>query len=249
MPDGPNSMLTPADLAAIDRHVTHYRLWFAERDLRAVRSSDLRTFTQRRLQLGWRENDYVNPAFHPRTSIVPPGTGFWLAIATNDGTEIACVATRYFDDASLTGLFRTRRIWDQARAARERPAPVETDWAPIADEAVGRLATHGGLTVDRAWTGRGIGTRLVRLIRAMSLREWGQDWNFGSVADALFERSFQIRRYGYRRTFDSFTVKPDWGPRHDREYISLISRTEMIEEYAGDPLEVERMFDRAPKAL
>jgi hypothetical protein len=84
--------------------------------------------------------------------------------------------------------------------------------------------------------GSRLGICMVRLLRAMVFRDWYPDWVFGLAQESMARNNVPVEHYGYRRTIPCFDEQVDFGPRHDREWLSTISRLELHAEYAGDPL-------------
>jgi hypothetical protein len=151
---------------------------------------------------------------------------------------VSCAATRKYDQASLPDLFMSRRVWHSERPSIDDQEPVEIDWPEQYLNAQGTLAIHGGLVTHPKFGERGIGTHLIRLVRAASLRAWMQDYNFGFIRSDIEKRGFQKRRYGYPWTCKAFVERPDDGlpgPRYDVEYLNLITQEQMLAEYAMSP--------------
>lgn len=224
-------VLTIEDYRNINRHVQFHREALEQRQLKVSTSDDMSDFVEVRGGFP----GYIHPAFHPDRSYLPPGTAFWVSCSNAQGQPVAIAATRKFENERLLDLFASRQIWFTKGTLIDDMEPLLVDWPEYAEKVAGRLAVHGSLVVDERYGRQGIGTHLIRLVRAASLFRWRQDWNFGLVTEKLEERAFQKRRYGYPFTCKAFEEKPSWGPRHDAEYLNLIRQTEMLAEYSSDP--------------
>lgn len=239
--------LTRTDYLNLDRHIRYHRARIEAGQLRVAVSTDMADFVRTRIALSGSidpaNGAYAHPAYDPDYSIFPPGGAFWLSVANAEGAMVACAATRRFDNASLADLFLSRQIWYSREPILEGMEPIELDWPDDMPEIEGTLAVHGGLIVDPSLRGQKIGIHLIRLTRALSLRTWRQDWNFGLVRDALKDGDVPGRLYGYPHTVCAFSIRPPWaiegdgkpGPTHDREWLNYISRAEMLAEYASAP--------------
>ncbi len=223
--------LSVQDYSNINAHIRHHRVALENRQLRVDSSDDMAAFIDVRSNFP----GYIHPAYDPERSVLPPGHAFWLSVREHTGEVVACAATRRFDNARLLDLFMSREIWFSKSTVIDDMDPLEIAWPEQAMAVEGRLAIHGSLIVDSSQKKKGIGTHLIRLVRAASLRRWRQDWNFGLVRAELDKTSFQKRRYGYPFTCKAFERKPDWGPEHKVEYLNLISQTKMLAEYSADP--------------
>lgn len=224
-------MLAIADHANINNHIRYHRRRIEGRQLRVRASDDMKSFVRARSQFP----GYIHPAFDPDMAALPEGSAFWVSVETPAGEVVACAATRKFDNARLLDLFMSRQVWYSKCAVIDDMDPLEIDWPQEALAVEGTLAIHGSLIVRDDFRKGGLGTHLIRMVRAASLRSWRQDWNFGLVRAELEATAFQARRYGYPFTCRAFERRPDWGPKHDVEFLNLISQRDMLAEYAKDP--------------
>jgi len=224
-------MLAIEDYSNINRHIRYHRSRIESRQLRLAASDDMDAFVRARSRFP----GYIHPAFDPAQSALPAGSAFWVSVETASGEIVACAATRKFDNARLLDLFMSRQVWQSRCAVIDDMDPLDIDWPDEALGVRGTLAIHGSLIVRNDYRKGGLGTHLIRLVRAASLRAWRQDWNFGLVRAELEATAFQACRYGYPFTCRAYEAQPDWGPRHDVEYLNLISQSEMLAEYAKEP--------------
>lgn len=222
--------MTSKDFANIDRHIDHHLTKIREHQLQISSSTDMSAFVELRGQF----SGYVHDAYNPEKSVWPSGGAFWLAASDTDGTTVACVATRRWDNAHLRELLLGRQIWYRAGPILDRLPPF-----PFKDkipDLSGRIAMHGGLYCREDQRGRKLGINLLLGIRWLSLRWWGQDYNIGLISDSLKAASIQKTLYRYTNTATVFEGgRPSWSGcgTHDTEHLNWISKDDMLRQASG----------------
>lgn len=223
------------DFENINRHINFHRTRLEAASLTVRQSQDMRRFVDLRREKG----GIVHSMFDPDRSNHGHDGAFWLEARDRRGQSVGLIATRLYTRGNMRQLLQSRQIWMDA-------APVLDDMPPFpfADDIPaleGRIAVTGGLFVDSAWRGVRLGLHMVRLLRAVSLRFWFQDWNCGLINDSINSGKVQKWGYGYPNTatiFDGAENRPSWGPYHDREHLNWMSQADMLAEFERDPAEL-----------
>ncbi|MEQ8395016.1 hypothetical protein [Thalassobaculum sp.] len=224
-------MLDQTDYANLERHIAAYVGAIETSGLRLRFDDDPAGFAATRAQF----EGYVHPALDPVQSRIPPGSMLWLEATDASRRPVGCTAMRRFDGERLADLIWSRRIWGDRHPRLQPIRPISLLWPRGMPEPAGRLVYSGGLYLDRAWRNNALGIRMVRLLRALVVRDWHPDWVFGLSQDKMAIADFPRRYYGYTRTVPCFNEATDFGPRHEREWLSMISLDEIRGELDQDP--------------
>ena len=222
-------MLDHTDFYNVNQHIETYIRHIETSGLRLRIDDDLSAFACVR----GRFRGYVHPALDPNYS--DTSSGLWLEALGNDRNVAGCVAIRRFDGESLANLIWSRQLWGDRRPLLRPISPIQLLWPDGMSSPKGRLVYSGGLFLDEKYRSAKVGISMVRLLRAMAFRDWRPDWVFGLAAEPLVAADIPRKLYGYSQTVPCFNEKADFGPAHEREWLSVISRNDMRAEYASLP--------------
>jgi hypothetical protein len=224
-------MLDQQDYANIERHIDAYLQTIERRGLRLRLDDDPAAFTAAR----GRFEGYVHPALNPVQSRIAPGTMLWLEATAPDRRVVGCTAMRRFDDERLADLIWSRRLWGDRHPLLRPIKPITLLWPRGMPQPAGRLVYSGGLYLDQEWRDHATGIRMVRLLRALAVRDWHPDWVFGLAQERMARSGFTRAHYGYTRVVPCFDEATDFGPKYEQEWLSTISLDEIRAELDGAP--------------
>jgi hypothetical protein len=218
-------MLSHSDFRNVNQHIDAYIDHIEGLGLRLRVDDDLTAFACARAEF----KGYVHPALDPNRSDVR--AGLWLEATGPDRRIAGCVAIRRFDNECLSNLIWSRQLWGDRRPLLRSITPITLTWPDDMPSPMGRLIYSGGLFLDERYRSAKVGISMVRLLRALAFRDWRPDWVFGLAAERLALADIPRKLYGYTRTVPCFNEKTDFGPVHQKEWLSLISLDEMKAEY------------------
>lgn len=224
-------MLDQTDYANLERHIGAYLTAIEGSGLRLRLDDDPHGFAAAR----GRFEGYVHPALSPVQSRIPEGSMLWLELTAPDRSIVGCTAMRRFDGERLADLVWSRRLWGDRFPLLRPIRPLTLTWPRGMTEPTGRLVYSGGLYLDKAWRSRGLGVRMVRLLRALAVRDWVPDWVFGLAQEKMARAGFTTEHYGYTRVVPCFNEAADFGPKYEQEWLSTISLNEIRAELDGEP--------------
>jgi GNAT superfamily N-acetyltransferase len=155
---------------------------------------------------------------------------FWIEI-TKEEKSVACIAAHLYSNERLLDLIMSRRLW-RNRPGIDAAPPIPVESIRVLSMIEGDLTIHSGMFVDPHYRGLGLSTALMHLIRASSFRAWHEDWQFGLLTTETNSKNIHRRKFGYpHQTLCIHGFSP-WGPRHDMEYLTYVSKQEILAEYS-----------------
>ena len=223
-------MLDHDDFQNVNQHIGAYMDHIEGLGLRLRVDDDLSAFACARGGF----KGYVHPALDPNHSNIR--AGLWLEALGPDRSIAGCVAIRRFDGECLSNLIWSRQLWGDRRPVLRSIRPITLTWPDDMPKPSGRLIYSGGLFLDERYRSSKVGISMVKLLRALAFRDWRPDWVFGLAAEPLAMADIPRKLYGYTKTVPCFNEKTDFGPAHEKEWLSLISLNEMKAEYAAPAL-------------
>jgi RimJ/RimL family protein N-acetyltransferase len=172
----------------------------------------------------------VNSVFDPAKSTLTPDTCFWLRLE-DEGRVVGCVCMRLFvTDDHIRDDYETQRVWGDKHPP-ERPVDI---LFPRELTFGGQVVQEGGAWVDPEYRGRDLAGRMLRLARAVALREWGTDVFTGTCLDNLFDKGVSRTHYGCPH--DALLLDGWCLPMRQvrRMHLVWITRAEVIDQIAAE---------------
>lgn len=224
-------MLDDAGLGVIDRFTRFCAEWFADNGFDLSVETDMHAWVA--LLRTAPRNAGINPSFDPAWSFVTPQNCFWLRVR-HRGREVACSANRLFLTDDYVGLMRSLKLWYDLKPAL-LPAPITVTAPRDAPPVAGRVGHSGGLWVHPDMRKRGFAAILPRLIRALSLRHFEEDWHTTLVTHSMLNSGLPREAYGYTRLEPC--VVGFFPPTGTIEsiYTGLIDRRDLLAQLAEEP--------------
>lgn len=189
-------------------------------------SSDMPAFARVRNAFG----GYVHPTVDPDLNHLNSDNAFWIEIRDRD-RPVACIATRLYRQERLLNLILSRRLWRNAPGIEEAP-PIPVESVRALSMIEGDITVQSGMFIDPACRGKGLSTALMHLVRAASFRAWEEDWQFGLLTKETHEKNIHGPKFGYPHQTLCINGPCSWGPRHAVEYLTYVSKQEILAEYS-----------------
>lgn len=160
---------------------------------------------------------YVHPALDPAAgALMSPREFAWIRVSAC-GTTFAVIAARLYE-GRLIDLLDDRAIWAHDAPSLDDIEPIEVT-SLTAHRISGRISLQGGMIIDAAAQGLGLATRLMWMIRLMTLRTWQEDWQVGLLTEETHAKGIHIPKFGYDGAELLFDGPVARGPVHDREVL------------------------------
>lgn len=141
----------------------------------------------------------LTPNFDPEKSHVGPENAFWMRGTDFSGRVVLTQAARFYDCRTTTMAL----LFESLKAFYHTPAEIAEEGeecrceAPAAHMMSGRICYHGELWLAPAFRGRGLSTKVSRLLMATVLLRWQPDYLFCVVQPGVCLRGVAAG-YGYR---------------------------------------------------
>lgn len=183
---------------------------------------------------------YAHPAFDPTRTAIGPGDAYWLEIRSGRGEVIGAAASRIFRGERLCRLLQSRGIWSNLKPDIRPAPPIRLELARDTMSVAGNLVFSGGLFLQKDYRSHKTGGEIVKLMRALSAKHWNLDYIFGMQKSAFAKEGLPTSLYGYPRSEPCFSGGVDNGPMNSEEWLSWMSRSEILLAAEGAGLDARR---------